>query len=281
MYHRFLLHVHFICALAFSVFVLVFWERMLNAQYDVAKLTLRNASDEVLDRASVYDVCMPFVGCTIITGKNKCAGEPQRCSGSTRCCRDCARAHKSNALRNNTGSDVAFRDSHIFPILVSAVGLSVTQIVYIFTGVLGARLYHGYLNRVSRILSGLCLAVILIAIGALLTYIAGYTATSFESLRLCQTAFVAFVSWTWIYLLSFIDILSIVTPGVLRSIKGISNRISDHTMYSEPGAIYHTSFCRRIIEQILSLIASITLFWWPTIVVYFYGVYTKRWLIYF
>lgn len=230
-------------------------------------------------------------------GQNLCSHYIQKCYGSLRCCNDCHFQWITNlnisslidiisdkaTVNFTTSISVTFIDRYHHIIKVNSIISILIITIYIFAFLLRTA-YKDSTSKKSpkdkidsksnttnfyyfRIIHGLVatlFVLILFTSICITTYDVLYFLTHIHQLLKCQPSFVIIL--TWIVLLII---------HILNQIIHVS-----HVIITKSSNVY-TNLCglKSLIQFITSFVNLLLILWWICIGVYFFGVYTNKWLI--
>lgn len=258
---------------------------------------------KILDDANtVYSLCAPLNGCKMTSGENLCSSHVQKCSGSSRCCRDCmlqglynvinsSLIQKTDTIIQNSSSNISitFEDSHEQVIYVNIlVSFKVLAAQLIMMWALGGKIrtmekviactnnFEEYsindnisINTTLRAFMFILLVCDLLGCVIVIIYTTTYIIFNFNMLLKCQTIFALHLSWLGIYTLHLLNHLVIILPNL----KVLQYKVLLMRRYRRRHikANYPTSFSfpRENFNSILLIIYTVSLIWWIFLPIYF------------
>jgi len=295
-----LLALHYICLIGVSLYAIFYgWNNIhgINGEIISSSTEVKKIGDITINNNYLQNICTIFNGCDVTKGENLCAKYIQNCYGSLRCCSDCHFKWITNLnisslidiITDNkpanytTTVSVTFVDSYYHIIKIDTIISILLIIIYILVFILqtvhkknnttktsikdqNEQITSRTTNYCFQILHGvvatLFISIFLVSVG-ITTYNVLYFMTNLYPLLKCQPSFVIILTWIAVLLIHILDQIVHISHIIVNKINKY-NRLCG---------------VKCLLQYIISIANSLLILWWICIAIYFYGVYSNKWLI--
>lgn len=292
-----LMLLHYICIVALSIYVAFYgWSNIhgINGKNASSSSKIKIFGDIIANNDHLQNICTILNGCYVTEGQNLCHRYIQNCHGSLRCCSDChfkwittlnmSALMNKNKMNFTTAIPVQFIDRYYYMVYTNTIISILIIIVYVLVFILKTaciktnlskqsindknkqvtNIKPNYHYKIFNVLAAiLFILIFLTSIGLTIYNIIYFIANIFHLLK-CQPTFVIILTWIVLLMIHILDQIIHVS------------HIFTYKAYKQ-----YVKLCgvKCLLQYIISTVSFLLIFWWIGIAIYFYGVYTNKWII--